>query len=279
MMVLIASPGDAADERAAVRDGLNDWNISRGRSAGIVMLPWLWERHVVPQLGGRPQSLINAQAVDRSDIVVAFFDGRLGTATGVDVSGTAEEISRAADAGKPVHVYFSMEDLPRDVDPVQLIALREFKTGLAKRGLLGSYADPRDLTDQVLRAIELDLETNNWSRSSVGTGPPHRADLEWEHRGSPPGVGSRNAIGQLLVRNIGTVPAEDLAFSVEPVGDTSFAFPSPPREPQTLQPKSELSWPLRATPHLSANGRTIAINATWREGATVKSETRTITLT
>jgi hypothetical protein len=36
--------------------------------------------------------------------VVAFFDSRLGTATGVDVSGTAEEISQAEQDGKPVHI-------------------------------------------------------------------------------------------------------------------------------------------------------------------------------
>jgi hypothetical protein len=66
----------------------------------------------VARVGNRPQAIINAQAVDRADIVVAFFDSRLGTSTGVDVSGTAEEINRAVDMGKPVHVYFSDEPLP-----------------------------------------------------------------------------------------------------------------------------------------------------------------------
>jgi hypothetical protein len=30
VLVVIASPGDAVEERAAVRDGHVDWNISRG---------------------------------------------------------------------------------------------------------------------------------------------------------------------------------------------------------------------------------------------------------
>lgn len=77
----------------------------------------VWERQAVPEVGGRPQALINSQAVDRADVVVAFFDSRLGSHTGVDVSGTAEEIHRATDLGKPVHVYFSNERLPRDTDP------------------------------------------------------------------------------------------------------------------------------------------------------------------
>lgn len=116
VLVLIASPGDAVEERAAVREALVDWNITRGRRERVALLPWLFERHAVAKVGDRPQAIINAQAVDKADVVVAFFDSRLGTATEVDVSGTAEEINRAADLGKSVHVYFSEEPLPRDVD-------------------------------------------------------------------------------------------------------------------------------------------------------------------
>ena len=71
----------------------------------------------MPVLGGPPQSVINAQAVGRADVVVAFFDSRLGTETPEAVSGTAEEIKRAHAAGKPIHVYFSTEDIPSSADP------------------------------------------------------------------------------------------------------------------------------------------------------------------
>jgi len=91
------------------------------------------EKHAVARLGGRAQEIINEQAVNKSDAVVAFFDSRLGTATGVDVSGTAEEINKAADAGKPIHVYSSQEDLPRDVETDQLEALKAFQNGLHDR--------------------------------------------------------------------------------------------------------------------------------------------------
>jgi nucleoside 2-deoxyribosyltransferase len=74
-------------------------------------------------LGGHAQSIINAQAVSRADVVVAFFDARLGTETPEEVSGTAEEISRAHRDGKPVHAYFSNEAVQRgSVDPEQLQA-------------------------------------------------------------------------------------------------------------------------------------------------------------
>lgn len=161
--VVVASPGDAAEERGSVRRELNDWNVRNGRRQHVALLPWLFERHAIPTMGGRPQALINSQAVDQADVVVAFFDRRLGTATGVDVSGTAEEIRRAIALGKPVHVYFSSEDLPRDVDIEQLTAFKDFKAELETNGLLGQYTDPSDLAGQVIRALEADIDEHGWS--------------------------------------------------------------------------------------------------------------------
>lgn len=246
VLVLIASPGGAVEERAAVADGLVNWNISRGRREETALLPWLWERHAVAKVGGRPQAIINAQAVDKSDIVVAFFDSRLGTSTGVDVSGTAEEINRAVDMGKPVHVYFSDEPLPRDVDEDQLRALREFQAGLEARGVMGRYADPADLVGQVIRAIEADIDEAGWARAPRPQQPAAepRAELTWEHdhRREQQGLDSkgrmkyRTRANDLVVRNDGTVAAQGLTFDVEPVGDTEFAFPNPPNEPVTIIP-------------------------------------------
>jgi hypothetical protein len=66
VLVLVASPGDALDERAAVQSGVNDWNVRTGRRLRVALLPWLWERHGIPQMGGRPQSLINRQALNQA---------------------------------------------------------------------------------------------------------------------------------------------------------------------------------------------------------------------
>ena len=88
------------------------------------MQPWRWESSAVPMMGTQPQRLINAQGVDKSDIVISMFAGRLGSATPDAISGTAEEIDRALEAGKPVHLYFSTAPLPSDVNTEQLDALR-----------------------------------------------------------------------------------------------------------------------------------------------------------
>jgi len=287
VLVLMASPGDAVEERSAVRDALNDWNITRGRRELIALLPWLWERHAIPRVGGRPQALINAQAVDQSDVVIAFFDSRLGTSTGVDVSGTAEEINRASDMGKFVHVYFSEEPLPRDVDPQQLLLLQAFKHDLQMRSLLGSYSDAQDLAGQVVRAIESDLDEASWGGGNGMAMPPLTPGviLHWEHdhRREQKGVDGRGnatyrtTANDLVVRNDGSLAAEGLEFNVSPVGDTQFLFEGP-GEPVTLSPQSSMSWSLVPTPHMGASGRTIEIAARWAEAGEERRENRTITL-
>src|SRR5699024_9231282 len=119
----------------------------------VALQPWRWESSSVPLLGSHPQSLINSQGVDDSDIVFAIFGSRLGSPTPDAVSGTVEEIERANDQGKPVHVYFSDGPLPNDVDTEQLKGLREFKKQLQARGLLGTFSNVSQLTHEVWRAI------------------------------------------------------------------------------------------------------------------------------
>jgi len=167
ILVLIASPSDTADERVAVHEALGKWNVSRGERESIVIVPWLYEQHAVPRLGAGPQSVINQQAVERADAVIAFFDARLGTETPDAVSGTAEDIVRSSDAGKPVHVYFSTEDIPRaNLDTDQLAALQLFRDNLRTKGLLGDYSSPLDLAQKVLQAIDYDVSSTSWSAAA-----------------------------------------------------------------------------------------------------------------
>ena len=157
LKALIASPGDTTPERDAIERALSGWNGSRAQACGVTVMAWRWEHHAVPLLGGSAQAMINAQAVDDCDIVFAVFDARLGTATEDAVSGTAEEITRANNAGKPVHVWFSDEPLPRSTTAAELKRLEDFKAQMRHEGLLGSYANPEDLQYQVHKAIERDV--------------------------------------------------------------------------------------------------------------------------
>lgn len=99
----------------------------------------------------------------------------MGTATETAVSGTAEEIQRAHAAGKPVHVYFSTEPLPRDIAPDELRRLNEFKETMRAAGLLGEYGSPDDLQHEVRRAIEHDLTRLDLGRVTVRSGTSAQA--------------------------------------------------------------------------------------------------------
>lgn len=205
LKMFIASPGDTADAREAVVDALHSWNGARGERERVVLLPRRWESDSVPQMGADPQSLINTQLVDDADIVIALFDSRLGRATPRSVSGTAEEIERAAEAGKPVHVWISDEPLPRDVDTEQLLALRAFIADLEPRGLLGRYANPTDLAYQVRNAIDSDIRQLVAEVDSVHSAPPAQRGAVLRARAS-----STGGTLTVVVRNDGDGTAENL---------------------------------------------------------------------
>jgi hypothetical protein len=88
--VLIASPSGLDEERRAARDAFYDWNASSiSTHMSIMFEPLLWEEHVHPE-SGEPQSVIDKQIVERSDLVIALFWDRIGTPTGNFKSGTIE---------------------------------------------------------------------------------------------------------------------------------------------------------------------------------------------
>lgn len=105
--VLIASPGDVGDERNVIPEIINEWNAINASISKVVLMPIKWETHSSPLLGDRPQAIINKQLVKDCDILVGVFWTRIGTNTGVSISGTAEEIEQFVEMKKPVMLYFS----------------------------------------------------------------------------------------------------------------------------------------------------------------------------
>ncbi|WP_336627507.1 MULTISPECIES: DUF4062 domain-containing protein [unclassified Microbacterium] len=169
LRVMIASPSDVPEARDAVEKAVHGWNDANARTKGVILQPWRWETSAVPVMGAHPQKLINAQGVDDSDIVFALFGGRLGSPTPDAISGTVEEVDRAVELGRPVHMYFSTAPLPHDVDTSQLDAVRAFKKGMQDRGLLGEFSNVEQLNHEVWKAIEHDIAA--MSLQSV-TAPP-----------------------------------------------------------------------------------------------------------
>lgn len=157
LRVMIASPSDVTDALDAVEAALHEWNAMNSEQSQAVLLPWRWETDSVPMIGDHPQSVLNGQGVDTSDIVIALFRSRLGSPTTEEVSGTAEEIERARSQGKPVHVFFSKGSLPAETDADQLARLRIYQQDLEGRGLLGTFTDNDELRRRVMRAVTSDV--------------------------------------------------------------------------------------------------------------------------
>ncbi len=151
--VMIASPGDVASERNIARKAIHEWNVVHSRARQIVLLPVGWESHSSPEMGRRPQELLNNQILDKCDLLVGVFWTRIGTSTDEYASGTVEEIEKHVDAGKPVMLYFSDQPAHLDsVDPEQYAKLKAFKTSCQGRGLYESYDSHSDFKEKFYRA-------------------------------------------------------------------------------------------------------------------------------
>lgn len=156
--VLIASPGDAKAARKVIERALYEWNTQRTDATRVVLRPRLWESGSVPILGkGDGQSVINSQLVDSADIIFAVFYHRLGSPTPRAVSGTAEEITRAMKANKPVHLYFAQKNIPHTADIDDFKALKDFRAKMQGKGLVATFKSETELSIAIPRAIEHDL--------------------------------------------------------------------------------------------------------------------------
>lgn len=154
LQVFIASPGDVQEERDVICQVLQDWNDRHADEYGYVLQPRRWEKHSTPELGGRPQAILNRQIVDSCDILIGIFWTKLGTPTGESESGTVEEIERAANLSKPVMLYFSGVRIEPDrLDGVEFARLKAFRAQMQTRGLYDSYRSVEEFRDKVTRHI------------------------------------------------------------------------------------------------------------------------------
>lgn len=152
--ILIASPSDVKQERRAIPEVIHAWNVVNSATYGVMLEPVLWETHATPEMGTRPQAIINKQLVENSDILIGVFWTRLGTQTGQAESGTVEEIEEFRKAGKPVLLYFSsVPVIPESVNPDQYKKLQELKGRYEKEGLISVYDNLSALRDQLHRHI------------------------------------------------------------------------------------------------------------------------------
>ncbi|MGO3153464.1 MAG: DUF4062 domain-containing protein [Galactobacter sp.] len=238
LRVMIASPSDTIEARDAVEAAIYGWNEANAQTKQTILQPWRWETSSVPLLGDHPQSLINSQGVDDSDVVFALFGSRLGSPTPDAVSGTVAEIERAIEQGKPVHLYFSNAPLPNDVDTEQLEGLRAFKAEISKRGLLGEFSNLSQLQHEVWKAIEYDIAALSL-HVPVLTGPPSEVQFtvqpqqereirDYDKKGKP----RYKTRHWIEITNNSGVDAEQVVF--ETIGEHSGMFLVTDGSPTTI---------------------------------------------
>lgn len=151
---LVASPSDCTHERRLIPEMIAEWNAVHSFSNAAVIEPVLWETHSRPDLGGRPQGIINKQLAANCDLLIGAFWTRLGTPTGEAISGTAEEIEQFRGAGKPVLLYFSGAPVvPESLDAAQYAALTEYRKSLSDQGLYFKYESLAEFRDLLQRHI------------------------------------------------------------------------------------------------------------------------------
>ena len=163
--ILIASPSDVAEEREITSRLIQNWNDVNSFSKKIVLLPLKWETHSSPTYDIRPQEAINSQLVDSADLVIGLFWAKVGSDTGLEISGTIEEIKRAANNGKDVMIYFSKRGIdPSEINIDQLTELNKFKQEVYKNALVENFHSVIDFRDKLTRQLEYkirELQKNN----------------------------------------------------------------------------------------------------------------------
>lgn len=153
-------PSDVLKEIAIGQEVVTQWNSNHGEARGFWVKHQHWSSDSTPEMGDRPQAIINRQMIDDADIIVAIFWQRFGSPTGVTASGTEEEIRRAIRLGKKVMVYFSdLESIVAPVDPAQIRMLADFRRELREKreGLYGNFSSRdqfrRDFTRNLAHTI------------------------------------------------------------------------------------------------------------------------------
>ena len=173
--VLVASPSDCVEERKLVPQILYAWNAAHSLPHGAILEPVLWETHGRPEMGDRPQAIINSQLVDNCDILIGTFWTRLGTSTGKAPSGTAEEIEEFRARGRPVLLYFSSAPVvPESLELDQYGALTEYRRSLGDEGLYFTYDSLNQLRQLIQGHIsatmaQLHNSTPSTDDSSIGS--------------------------------------------------------------------------------------------------------------
>jgi hypothetical protein len=157
--VMISSPSDVLEEKQITRDIIHEWNAVNSRIRKMCLLPVDWESNSSPEMSESAQAILNRQILEDSDLLIAIFWTRIGSPTGLSVSGTVEEIEKHLASGKPAMLYFSNARIhPDKLDSHQFAGLLKFKKECEARGLVETFKTTEDYRKKL--QIQLPLIIN-----------------------------------------------------------------------------------------------------------------------
>lgn len=154
--LMIGCPGDMTDEANLVIELINKWNVVNSNARGIALIPIYCKTASYPSMDKEAQKELNRQLCERSDALLCFFGGRLGSPTSTHMSGTVEEISEHLNAGKKVMTFFKKKVI--SPDPVQYSKLLDYKNSLTDS--YGEFDDIADLKDRFTDILNLFVNDN-----------------------------------------------------------------------------------------------------------------------
>jgi 8-oxo-dGTP pyrophosphatase MutT (NUDIX family) len=136
--LFFAGPKDVQKECEIAREAVSEWNINVGSVLQTRFELVHWTTHTSPEIG-KPQAIINRQALDSADALLGIFWSRFGEPTGQAQSGTEEEIRRSIRVKRPVLLYFCERRPPKTADTRQLHRVHKFKREFRNKGLYATY--------------------------------------------------------------------------------------------------------------------------------------------
>ena len=143
--VLIASSSNMEEECKAISEVLHSWNIANSYYWGVYLEPVPYETYTTPQMGDRPQAIINEQLVENCDMLIGIFWTRLGM---------EEEIEEFREAGKPVLLCFSSVPIVlENIDAGQYRKLLDLKERYQKEGIVFTYRSISDFREQLQKHV------------------------------------------------------------------------------------------------------------------------------
>jgi hypothetical protein len=152
--ILITTANDVIAEQKTIQEIIASWNASYFPRMKALLLPFMWEAHLVQELSVSPEVRSNMQLAKDCDILIGAFWTRIGIDTGFAESGTIEVIKEFRKAGKPVMLYFSsIPVVPSSIDLKQYEILMNFMNSCLKQGLVERYDSILDFREKLSKKI------------------------------------------------------------------------------------------------------------------------------